>query len=174
MAAVFGASFVLLVRVVDPRSPWLGLLPMFYFMGLAREAEPLFMLPFPRALQTVETTLASDARYRRLGVRGFGNLLRHTPLRHLNGSVYLANGERSIDESVVQMKSAEAIHFWAAVLFAPYIVYVLSRGLVAVTASFVLVQVIFNVYPILHLRMTRARLGRVSGAIRTRRGASRN
>jgi hypothetical protein len=59
------------------------------------------------------------------------------------------------------MEAAEAIHFWAAVLFTPYIVYIAARGLFAEAVLFVLIQVVFNLYPIFHLRLVRARLMRI-------------
>ena len=169
VAIVFAVCFAMLVDAVGPRSPWLGLLLMFYFMGLARVAEPLFRLRMPRVLRDVASGRATNAVDRWLGVRGFGAVLRHTPLRYLNDSVYRADGERSFAALRVQAESAEAIHFWAALLFSPYIVYVWSRGLIAEAIVFVVVQVLFNVYPILHLRHVRARLVRVERATEARR-----
>jgi hypothetical protein len=43
----------------------------------------------------------------------------------------------------------------------PYIVYIAARGLFAEAVLFVLIQVVFNLYPIFHLRFVRARLMRV-------------
>lgn len=39
VAIVFAVCFALLVDAIGPRSPWLGLLLMFFFMGLAKIAE---------------------------------------------------------------------------------------------------------------------------------------
>ena len=164
IAAFLAACFVMLARVIGYGSPWLGLLLMFYFMALAKSAESLFVLRLPRALRAVEPGLPDDRLYRWLGVHGFGALLRNTPLRYLNNSVYRSAGRRSLAELRRQAESAEATHFWAAVLFTPYIVYVGARGLVAEAILFAAVQVAFNVYPILHLRIVRARLGRVGQA----------
>ena len=157
VAALFGACLVMLARVVGSRSPWLGLLLTFHFMGLAKVAEPLFQLRMPHALRRVDRSVVTAGVYRWLGVRGFGILLRSSPLRHLNGSVYLGTGRRGLAALNRQAESAEATHFWAAVLFAPYIAYVGSRGLLAEAACFAVVQVVFNLYPILH---PRAPLGR--------------
>ena len=170
VATIFGVCFAILASVIGPMSPWLGLLLMFYFMGLSKVAEPLFKLRMPQALRAVDPRPVTEGIYRWLGVRGFGTLLRNTPLRYLNGSVYLAGGRRSLVEMSRQTESAEAIHFWAAVLFTPYIAYVWSQDLIAETVLFVLVQVLFNVYPILHLRSVRARLDRVNQAAGARRG----
>jgi hypothetical protein len=168
MAATFGVCFAMLASAVGIRSPWLGLLLMFYFMGLAKAAEPLFMLRMPRTLRTVDPTQVKQGLYCWLGVRGFGTLLRNTPLRYLNNSVYRRGGKRSLAELNRKAESTEAIHFWAAVLFTPYIAYMWSRGLIAETVLFVLVQVVFNVYPILHLRIVRTRLSQVKQAVSTR------
>ena len=161
IAIFFALCFFMLASVIGFGSPWLGLLLMFYFMGLAKLAEPLFVLRMPPAIRAVDPGLPDDPLYRRLGVRGFGGLLRNTPLRYLNGSVYRSGGKRSLAELQRLAESAEATHFWAAVLFTPYIVYVWSRGLLTEAIVFIAVQIAFNVYPILHLRIVRARLNRI-------------
>ena len=161
VAIFFAVCFFMLAGVIGHGSPWLGLLLMFYFMGLAKLAEPLFVLRMPRALRAVGPGLLDHRLYRWLGVRSFGDLLRNTPLRHLNDSVYRSAKRQSLAELQRQAESAEATHFWAAVLFTPYIAYVWSRGFFAEALLFVAVQIAFNVYPILHLRIVRARLGRV-------------
>jgi hypothetical protein len=160
VAAFFGVCSWLLASVIGFDSPWLGLLLMFQLMGLAKVAEPLFVLPLPPGLRDVEPDVADSATYRRLGVSGFGALLRNTPLRHLNASVYRAEG-RSLAQLQRQAASAEATHFWAALLFIPYIGWIAIRGDVIEAAFFVAVQLAFNVYPILHLRVVRARLQRI-------------
>jgi hypothetical protein len=166
MAVVFGVCFAMLASVVGVRSPWLGLLLMFYFMGLAQAAEPLFTLRMPRAIRAVDPGLLHHAFYNRLGVHGFGDLLRNTPLRYLNSAVYRTNGKRDLAGLRCRLESSEAIHFWAAVLFTPYIVYIGTRGLIAQTILFVVVQVVFNIYPIMHLRLVRARLSCLKPTVR--------
>jgi hypothetical protein len=158
----FGVCFAMLGRVIGLESPWLGLLLMFYFMALAKLAAPLFTLRLPKTLHAVD---ARGGIYRWFGVHRFGALLRNTPLRYLNASVYLASGRQSLAELSRQVATSEAIHFWAAVLFTPYIAYVWSRGLIAEAVLFVLVQIVFNFYPILHLRIVRARLARLQRQI---------
>lgn len=154
----FGVSFLMLQSAIGPASPWLGLLLMFYFTGLAKIAEPLFMLRMPKALRAVRAWEMSGTMYGRLGVYGFGKALRNTPLRYLNTSVYLASRQRDLRALHRHVESAEAIHFWAMVLFTPYIAFIWLQGQVAVAAFFVLIQLLFNVYPVLHLRTLRGRL----------------
>ena len=163
IAALFGVCFAMWARAMGIRSPWLGLFSMFYFMGTAKSAEPLVMFRMPPALRAVDPSFARQDWQNHWGIRSFGTLLRKTPLRYLNSSVYLPSREQSFSELSRKIESAEAIHFWAALLFTPYIVYILSRDLFAVAALFVLIQVVFNVYPILHLRFVRARLSRLQG-----------
>lgn len=161
VAIFFAVCFLMLASVVGFSSPWLGLLMMFYLMGLLKVAEPLFVLRMPRALRAVGPGLFNNRLYRWLGVPGFGELLRSTPLRHFNGSVYRSGGRQSFAKLQRQVESAEATHFWAAVLFTPYIAYVWSRGFLTEAILFVAVQIAFNVYPTLHLRIVRSRLSKV-------------
>jgi hypothetical protein len=159
-AGAFAVSFVMLARVIGADSPWLGLLLMFYFLGLAKVAEPLYLLRLPPSIRALHASERSGATYRALGVPAFGALLRNTPLRWLNTSVYVAATSRDIARLERLIESAEAAHLYAAALFTPYIVYVAWRAQLWQAAIFLLVQIAFNVYPILHLRSVRARLER--------------
>lgn len=154
----FAVSFVMLARVIGLTSPWLALLLMFYFLGLARVAEPLFMLRMPATLRNVRPWEQSGSNYRQLAVQQFGKLHRGTPLRYLNGNVYLTSAAQDVRSLHRRTASAEATHFWASVLFTPYIGYLFLAGQASVAALFLVVQLLFNVYPILHLRSVRARL----------------
>ncbi|GAB3094245.1 glycosyl-4,4'-diaponeurosporenoate acyltransferase CrtO family protein [Lysobacter terrae] len=165
-AIVFAICFLMLGSVIGGDSPWLGLLLMFYFMGLAKVGEPLFVLRMPQFLREVRAWEATGTVYRRWGVERFGWVLRLPPLRFLNASVHLANGQRDLSSLYRHAASSEATHFWAALLFMPYIAFVWTQGRGGVAAFFLLIQVLFNVYPILHLRLLRGRLA----AMRARRG----
>lgn len=160
-AAGFAASLVLLQRVLGASSPWLGLLTMFYLLGLSKVAEPLFLLRMPGVLRAVRRSETDGAIYRRLLVPGFGKLLRGTPLRYLNTAVYLAPKRPDLTRLSRQAEAAEAAHFWAALLFTPYIGYAWLAGQRWVAALFLLLQILVNVYPILHLRLVRGRLDRL-------------
>lgn len=161
VAALFGVCAMMWVRVYGIRSPWLGLFSMFYFMGIAKSAEPQILFRMPSALRTVDLSVAQRDWQDRMGIRRFGSFLRKTPLRYLNNSVYFTSREQNVSAMSRKLEAAEAIHFWAAVLFTPYIAYILSRGFFAEAFLFVLIQVVFNLYPILHLRLVRARLTRL-------------
>ena len=157
---VFGVLLALLSTVLGITSPWLPLLLMFYFLGIAKVAEPVFMLRMPRALHELRHCEHRGDLLRRLRVLGFGRLLRQTPLRYLNSRVYL-NRQRGDPLRVRrQAESAEATHFWAAVLFMPCIALAAVTGKWSIVAWFSLAQVLVNIYPILHLRHIRGRLDR--------------
>lgn len=158
-AAAFAVCFVMIRAELGSESPWLGLLLMFYFMGLARVGEPLFVLPVPKSIREVRAWEMTGVAYQRLGVLRFGQLLRESPLRLLNTSVY--RGQQDLRSLYRQAASAEAIHFWAAVLFTPYIAFVWARGHRGIATLFLLIQMLFNVYPMLNLRLVRARLDAV-------------
>jgi hypothetical protein len=157
-AIAFAVSFVMLQRTVGTFSPWLGLLGMLYLLGLAKVAEPLFLLHMPATLRVVRPWEKHGALYRRLLVPSFGQLLRETPLRFLNPAVYLAKKHPDLPKVYRQVESVEAAHFWAALLFTPYIGYVWLRGQSRDAMLLLLVQILFNIYPILHLRIVRGRL----------------
>ncbi|MGM9490787.1 hypothetical protein [Ideonella sp. YS5] len=167
-AVGFALSFVLLAQVIGPDSPWLVLLLMFYFMGLAKVAEPLVVMGMPASLRAVRAWEASGQVYRQLGVQRFGRLLRDTPLRHLNSGVYLSSDAPDLSGLYNRAASAEATHFWAALLWTPYTVYLLLTRRLGMALLFVAVQLLFNVYPILHLRWLRGRLDGLRGRSRHR------
>jgi hypothetical protein len=155
---VFGVSFVMLSNVIGIHSPWLILLLMFYFLGIAKVAEPLFKLRMPSSLYAIREWERDEVWIRRLCVFNFGRMLRHTPLRFFNANVYLSRRKPDMSRVLMHAESAEATHFWAAVLFTPLMVYVAFSQPWLVVAVFLIVQVLFNIYPILHLRQTRSRI----------------
>ncbi|HJV62194.1 MAG TPA: hypothetical protein VJ743_14695 [Albitalea sp.] len=160
-AIAFAISLSLLALVIGFASPWIALLLMFDFMGLAKVAEPIFVLSMPAALESVRPWEGSSSLYRRLGVHRFGKLLRNSPLRHLNAGVYASSPARDLLSLYRQVGSVEATHFWAAVLFMPYIGFLYVDGKASVATFFLFIQLLFNVYPVLHLRAVRRRLDEI-------------
>jgi len=160
VVVVFAVSFALLSAVIGLASPWLGLLLMFYFLAIAKVAEPLFVLRMPRALYPLRRWELEGDLLRRLRVLSFGRLLRRTPLRYLNSRVYLDRQGRDFLKVRRQAESAEASHFWAALLFTPCIALAAANGKWETVAGFSAAQLLVNVYPILHLRHVRGRLDR--------------
>ncbi|HEV7671503.1 MAG TPA: hypothetical protein VGS22_23540 [Thermoanaerobaculia bacterium] len=164
----------MLRQVIGADSPWLGLQLMLYFLGLTKVAEPIFTLKMPGRLRAIRPQEREGGLYRKLLVPQFGQMLRDSPLRYLNLAVYVKKGGPDLRTLARYVEAAEASHFWAAVLFAPYIVYVLLKGRPWVAGFFLLVQVFFNVYPILHLRIVRDRLGRHLDKIHQRQRLARS
>jgi hypothetical protein len=71
-------------------------------------------------------------------------------LRYLNTLVYLKrNGSPSIVGA--QVESAETAHFLAAVILLPYMAYACGDRRWGAVAGLALVQIGFNLYPIMHL-----------------------
>lgn len=156
----FAVSFVMLRQAIGANSPWLYLFLMFCFLGMAKIAEPLFTLRMPGRFRSIYSWERSGTVYRALGVKAFGRLLRSKPLRYLNLQVYLSRQRVDAEHVLRLVESAEASHFWAALLLLPCIGLSLATGQYWAATVFVLVQVFFNVYPILHLRLVRERLSR--------------
>lgn len=90
----------------------------------------------------------------------------------MNSSVYLVSGQRDLRSLYKYAASSEAIHFWVALLFTPYIAFVWVQGQYGVSALFLLIQVLFNVYPMLHLRLLRGRLDALFAKRIARRGGT--
>jgi hypothetical protein len=169
-ALAFAVSLTMMQRVVGLASPWMVLLVMTCFLGLAKIAEPIFVLKVPGSVRPLRSWELKGKIYRSLRVPEFGALLRRTPLRLLNTTVYLSGERPDVNHILRQVEAAEASHFWAGVLLTPYLVYCAWTGRWAVLGvCLVVAQVVGNIYPILHLRWVRGRLERMqrrSGAAR--------
>ena len=158
VALALALSIVMLAQVIGYASPWIALLVMFDLMAVAKIAESLFVLRMPTSLSEVRRWELTSDLYRQLGVRLFGSVLRNTPLRFLNTGVYLSSDVKDLNSLYRRVASAEATHFWAALLFMAYIGYLYLSGRPQIATGFLAVQVLFNIYPILHLRLMRGRL----------------
>jgi hypothetical protein len=164
VGASFAVSLELLRSAVGLTSPWFALMVMFNFLGLVAFARPLFLLKLPGFLRKEREWEMKGKVYKTLGVPAFGALLRRTPLRYLNPLVYL---KQCPDPSIVQaqIESAEQAHLLAAALIIPYMVYACVHGRWSAVAWLMVVQIGFNLYPILHLRWVRVRINRLRSRI---------
>ena len=162
VAGGYVAAFVLSRRTMSFSldSPWFVLVAMICFLGLAFVAQPLLMMRMPPALRALRAWEIEGRLYRALGVPAFGSLLRRTPLRLFNRDVYLRDGVQEAARVVAELEAAEASHFWAAVLVLPYMVYAARSGAWGALLGISLAQLAINVYPVMHLRMSRHRLVR--------------
>jgi hypothetical protein len=158
----FGASLMMMQRVIGPASPWMGLMLMLCLLGLAKVAEPLYRLQVPGGLRQIHAWELRGDLYRSLAVPEFGALLRNTPLRLLNTSVYVLGRRRDLALVVSQVEAAEASHLWATLVLVPYLVIAARSRSWAVVAGLLLVEIVGNAYPIMHLRMVRGRLSRLA------------
>ena len=161
VAGAFVVSLRLIGRVVGFTSPWFALLVMLCFLGLVGMARTLFVLRLPRWLRPVRVWEVKGGLYRRLHVPAFGEVLRRTPLRYLQPLVYLSRYPGEPAKVQYQIEGAEAAHFWAAALLVPYMVFAGVQNWWSVVGWLMVVQVVGNVYPILHLRWVRGRLQRI-------------
>jgi hypothetical protein len=143
-------------------SPWFVVVAMICFLGLAFVAQPIVMIRMPWSLRTIRAREVHGGFYRAVGVRAFGRLLRRTPLRLFNMDVYLRNGVADTARVGAELEAAEASHLLAALLVLPYMVYLGLRHAWAPLAWITLAQALINVYPIMHLRLTRHRLDRLA------------
>lgn len=170
-AAGYGAAYGVIQRVspLDLASPWVVVIAMICFLGLAFVAQPLVMIRMPRPLRTIRAWEVDGGVYRALGVPAYGRLLRRTPLRLFNRDVYLRDGLRDTQRAGAELEAAEASHFWAAVLVVPYMVHaaLAERWIALLGVS--LAQAFINAYPVMHLRLSRHRLDRLATRMEPRR-----
>lgn len=168
VCAFFSLSLMLIRQLVGFRSPWFGLIVMLDCLGLAAFARPLVTLRIPGFMLAPWQWEREGSIPNALRVPEFGGLLRRTALRRLNPVVYL---ESNLNPHVVQsqIESAEVAHLVAAVVLVPWIAFAsINRQWIAV-ATLLLVEIFGNVYPILHLRWARVRMGRLQHRAERRR-----
>lgn len=161
MLLAFGYSLAMLAEVLEVGSPWMALMVMLCCLGLAKVAEPLGALRMPPGLRSIRAWESRGGLYERLAVPRFGSLLRNTPLRLLNTAVYVSRGKRDPLAIARLVESAEASHFYAGLVLVPWLACYPFTGRWAAFAGLMLVQILGNAYPIMHLRFVRGRLERI-------------
>lgn len=164
VAAGYAVAFYLIRRftAVSLDSPWFAVAAMVCFLGLAFAAQPAVMIRMPGPLRALRTWERENGIYRAIGVPAFGRLLRRTPLRLFNRDVYLGNGLASSATVAAELEAAEASHAVAAVLLLPYMTYAAFERRWWAFFWVSLAQLLVNVYPVLHLRLTRRRFERLA------------
>ncbi len=174
VAAGYLAAFFGLQRAMpfSLASPWFVVTAMICLLGLAFVAQPVVMMRMPWPLRTIRAWEAHGGFYRAAGVPAFGRLLRQTPLRLFNVDVYLRNGLADTARVGAELEAAEASHLLAAVLVLPYMIYASLLGWWTALFGVSLAQALINVYPIMHLRLTRHRLDRLAAKRPLRPSAS--
>jgi hypothetical protein len=162
LSLAFGAATLMFGRIVGFASPWMALPLTSCVLGLARVAEPVFRLEVPRSIHTLRAWELRGRVYRGLGVTRFGALLRNTALRWLNPAVYVSPGRPDLPDIIRKVESAEASHFWAGVVLVPFLVLCVWQRQWLILSALLVMNVLLNVYPIMHLRTVRGRLARVA------------
>jgi phosphatidylserine/phosphatidylglycerophosphate/cardiolipin synthase-like enzyme len=79
----------------------------------------------------------------------------------VNRDVYLGVGARDFAKLSARLEAAEASHFGDAVLVRPYMVHIAFQGPWSTLLWFSLAQVLVNADPMMHLRLSHARLDRL-------------
>jgi hypothetical protein len=151
----FALSLYFAHQAVGFGSAWFALLAMFSVLGVAAFSQSLFVIKVPRPFRVLRAWESTPRIYAMLCVPAFGQLVTRTPMRFLNRSVYLKEPMRDIANVCAQLEAAEAAHFWAGLLLLPYICFALLKRSWGAAVGLLLVEVVGNVYPILHLPLVR-------------------
>jgi hypothetical protein len=136
-------------------SPWFATTAGFTLLGLLDLARYFVRLSPP--LGGIRRWEPRSTLYRILGVRAFGRLLRRPPLRLLNRHVYRVASHDSI-RLLRELEGAEAAHTIALLLVGVYLGLAAVEGWWRAFAGLAMLNLAVNLYPILHLRLTRARV----------------
>jgi len=156
-----GVSLIFVMRAVGFTSPLFAVIATCAALGFTALARRCIVMKPPRPLQRVRLWEVKGVLYRKLGVRTFGALLRGSPLRYLNSTVYLSRWPGDPAAVRAQIEAAEAAHLWAIVLIIPYAVYAAIQSRWSTLLWLTIFNMGVNVYPALHLRWARGRLTRV-------------
>lgn len=159
--AAFGISLTMARGAWDMTSPCYGLLVMSAVLGMGAFGRKLFLLKMPFGLRALYAWEQRGVVYRNMGVIGFGVILRRTPLRYLQPLVYLYRQPGEMAAVLAQVKGAEAVHFWAALVLMPYVVFAGIHYRWGVVLGLMVLQLVGNFYPLCHLRWVRYRLDMV-------------
>jgi hypothetical protein len=115
-------------------------------------------VPRPSCFLKLRDGEVSLLRQRWTGVPFFGLMLRRTPLKHLGGEVYLGACSNDASRVLRGMQTAESVHIWSALCCLPLILFwAMNKAWASVGISFA-VNLMLNVYPVLHLRLARGRI----------------
>ncbi len=120
--------------------------------------QTVWRLRLPASVFKVRPKEIALRRSRWTGVRPFGMLLRRTPLRHLGGAVYLSNCGGEARCVLRGLEAAEEVHVWSLVFCSPWVIAWCLKGWWWAVGSSLALHVVLNLYPILHIRLTRSRL----------------
>lgn len=158
--ALAGCQLVAFTQALAPFPPLFGATVVILVTSWIGVVQTVIQLPIPPCLEKVRRMEFDILLNSRAGVRLFGRLLRHTPLRHLGGQVYLAEARGDGTKVLTAIGEAQRVHLWALICSVPWIVsWGMQGNWIAVLAGLA-VHLPLNIYPILHLRLAAWRLER--------------
>jgi hypothetical protein len=157
-SVAFSCSLWLFSSALGSKSPLLAITVTLLVAAWTGMLQTILPLPLPARILKLRRREVSLLRAQWSGVRLFGRILRGTPLRRLGGTVYLA--EHGADPVLVvsAIRDAEAIHAWSMLFSIPWLAWWIHQALWLAAGSSLAVHLALNVYPILHLRLARARI----------------
>lgn len=158
--ALAGCQLVAFTKALAKYPPVLGATVVMLVTSWVAVVQTVMRLPIPRFLRKAGNIEAALLRTPWIGVRGFGRLLRSTPLRRLGGRVYLSEAGCDAQSVLDGIGDAERVHLWALLGSVPWLVSWGLRGDWIAVASGLVVHLPLNVYPTLHLRYVAWRLDR--------------
>jgi hypothetical protein len=116
-------------------------------------------LPLPPVLMPISRAEYGFLQSPLSGVRAYGWLLIHTPIRRLGGAVFVTGtGPAALAKMLPGLTGAETVHVWSVIALSPLLIVWIWMAAGAALATSLLVILIFHIYPIAHLRMVRYRL----------------
>jgi len=145
-------------RGVGFNSPLMAFCAVCLALGIVVVNSSTIHWSLPKALKPIRVWEASGAAYVLLGVALCGALLRRPPFRYLNPSVYVGTHSANLSKAYANILQAETAHFWALTCTVPLICYEITFQCWHGLGWLILFNVLFNVYPDLHLRRVRAQL----------------
>ena len=101
------------------------------------------------------------AIYDRVGVQGFQWVLLHSPLGWFNPNMYLS-GRHDCDRLLREMNAAEGVHWLTGLLSVALAIWLFTGGHAAYGYGMLVINVPFNVYPIMLQRRNRGRVWKLA------------
>ncbi|MEP7154766.1 MAG: hypothetical protein ABI905_03270 [Betaproteobacteria bacterium] len=170
LAAIFGATLFFVARFSGIHSAFFLL--VLAAAGLAFSAVLEKVLNCGLSASTSDATMPEPTKFELPGVTVFGQVLRRTPLRLLNPSVYFNASQKDWPAVLEQADRARAIHFYSFLFTIPLMVWAIWNFDLWAFGALALFQLLLNLYPMLHLRSVRRRIVRMMSRTSLRNAGS--
>jgi hypothetical protein len=162
VAGFFGLCLAMLGRYTGYRSPFFALIAVADILGFVALTRAVLPWGLPRPLRPLRAWERTEKLYRLLGAAWFGMLIRVPPFRYLDSTVYLGARRGELAQLRSNVLRAEGAHFWGTLLTFPLLAYWLLNGWWDSLLCVAVFHVVLNLYPVIHLRLVRARIERLS------------